>query len=287
MPQQSYKISEILSAVEEIAPPGLCAEWDNIGLLVGDSDERTHTIGVCLDICDDQLEQAKKLGVGCIISHHPVIYSIKEKRFVSPQMAYKLARDGIAAIAAHTNLDCAENGVNDILARKIGLDNIHKASEDMLAKGENLREIPELLRFGELLETQSPQGFAQHLSRCLNTVVQYADCGKPIRRVAVVGGSAADYLRDCAALGYDAYLTGEAKLFDFYEAKSLGINLFTAGHFETENPVVEFLAQKLRKKLPNTKVFILEQENPVQYAVNSAHSSNSTENLIYKNKESP
>lgn len=89
------------------------------------------------------------------------------------------------AICAHTNLDCADGGVNDVLAQCLGL--------------ENVRKIPSpnagtmLLRAGELKEELSPKRFAELVSQRLCCHVRYCDGGRIIKRVALCGGAGGEF----------------------------------------------------------------------------------------------
>ena len=249
-------VSNILAAVNTLAPFSLALDWDNTGLLVGDANAPADKIGVCLDITAEQVTQAKALGISCIVSHHPVIFHLKEQKFLAPSVAYTLASAGISAIAAHTNLDSAVGGVNDVLASAIGLIGI-----EPIVVNQNESAV---IRGGKLSEALSAKKFAQIIGERLNTCVRYANGGREIRRVAVCGGGAGEYIFDCAKLGFDAYLTGDVKHHEFLAAKAAGITLLAAGHFETEYPVVEAFAATLQKVLPNTDVIVLEEKNPVE-----------------------
>jgi dinuclear metal center YbgI/SA1388 family protein len=252
------RISDILTAVNTLAPPALAEEWDNTGLLVGDISAPADKAGVCLDITRNILELAVSQGISCLISHHPVIFMPKEAKFLAPGMAFALARAGICAIAAHTNLDRAPGGVNDTLAERLALTDILPLPlEDDPSK-------PAMLRSGLLEKAVSAEGFARFVSGQLNARVRYCDAGRRIKRIALCSGGAGEYADACARLGFDAYVTGEARHHEFLSARAAGISLFAAGHFETERPVAEPFAAELRKALPGLEVIVLPEENPVR-----------------------
>ena len=81
---------------------------------------------------------------------------------------------------------------------------------------------------------------------------------RPVRRVAVGGGSCADGVRAVADAGYDTFVTADVKYNQFWDAHDLGLNLIDAGHFYTENPVVDLLAKKLAAAFPEVEVKISE-----------------------------
>ena len=86
--------------------------------------------------------------------------------------------------------------------------------------------------------------------------VRFADGGKPVRRVAVGGGSCGSMLADAAAAGCDTFVTADVKYDQFLEARALGITLMDAGHYATENVVCPKIVQYLSLKFPGIPVKI-------------------------------
>ena len=86
--------------------------------------------------------------------------------------------------------------------------------------------------------------------------LKYTDCGKPVSKVAVGGGSCAGALPLVAAEGCDTFVTSDIKYNQYFDAQELGINLIDAGHFHTENPVCAVLAEKLQKQFPEISVVL-------------------------------
>jgi len=116
------KVADIVRAVEELAPPALAADWDNVGLLVGDPGANVKRVMVCVDATEAVLAEAVRTRAQMIVAHHPVIF--RPVRHVTPEqtpVAYGAVRHGVAIYAAHTNLDVAAGGTNDVLADVLGL----------------------------------------------------------------------------------------------------------------------------------------------------------------------
>jgi len=117
-------VADIIQAMESIAPSFLAEKWDNPGLQVGTKDHPVHTIWVSLDPSRKVVAAACKKGVDLLVTHHPLIFHpLKSIDFSTPTGSIiKTAIDGgLAIFSAHTNLDSANGGVNDVLASKIGL----------------------------------------------------------------------------------------------------------------------------------------------------------------------
>lgn len=125
--------SEIIELMEEIAPPQYAEDWDNAGLLVGDRRQAIHKIMVALDVTPQVLDSAVEQGVQLIISHHPPLFkAIKQLRGDLPgtKTLCRLVKNDIAVYAAHTTLDAAPAGVNDVLAGKLGLEHCEALSNN-------------------------------------------------------------------------------------------------------------------------------------------------------------
>lgn len=101
--------------------------YDNVGLLVGDPSATVKSVLVCLDVTEQVVEEAIEKKCGLIVSHHPLIF--KKLAAINPtheqgRIIYKLIKNGISLLSAHTNLDAALDGVSFILANHLGLDNL-------------------------------------------------------------------------------------------------------------------------------------------------------------------
>ncbi len=246
-------VKNIYDFIDSIAPFETQCEWDNSGLLVGDSCCEISKIGVVLDITSDAIKYAAERGIELIVSHHPVIFR-PVKAFLEGDIPYMLAKNGISAICAHTSLDCANGGVNDALADILGFKNPVPLSDS----GETA-----MIRKVVIDETEA-DALAMLVADRLSTGVQLADCGKTIDTVALCGGAGGDFIHAVAESGCDAYITGEAKHHEFLAAYELGVTLIAAGHFETENPVVAVLANKIKENF-ECEVEIIPQKSPVEY----------------------
>jgi dinuclear metal center YbgI/SA1388 family protein len=117
------KIKDIAEKIEEIIPLKLAQDWDNVGLLIGDSQKDVKNILLTIDITRDVVAEAKKLKTDLIVSYHPVIWDgLKKITAEGPtSVVHDLVRSGIAVFSIHTALDSAAGGVNDGLAEIVGI----------------------------------------------------------------------------------------------------------------------------------------------------------------------
>lgn len=251
-------VADILQFIETIAPSNMKMEWDNVGLLCGSRKRSVTKILVALDPFEEVCLEAQELGAELIVTHHPLIFhpvkSITDDTEVG-RCIQCLCKYGISAINAHTNLDCAPQGVNQQLAILLGLDNIRVI--DSMGLDEHGQEWG-LLRCGEVTQ--------QSLSSFLSTVKERLGCdglryvgNKTVHKVAVGGGSCGTDLMDALNAGCDTFITADIKYNQFHDAQVMGMNLIDAGHFHTENPIISILADKLRITFPEIQVIISEK----------------------------
>jgi len=120
----SVKCQVIIEAIERLAPKYLAESWDNVGLLIGSPAQKITKLLVTLDVTQAVVAQAVQDGIDMIITHHPILFkAVTSIRTDLPQgqIVASLLKANIAVYAAHTNLDIATGGVNDILASKLNL----------------------------------------------------------------------------------------------------------------------------------------------------------------------
>lgn len=248
-------VQNVLQFIETIAPPYMKEHWDRVGLNCGRLDKPVKKILVALDPFRAVCQEAVDIGADLLVTHHALIWT---PGFITDadeqgQNTLYLIEHGIASINAHTNLDCAPGGVNDILATKLGLENISIINP----KGEDPQGRPYgLLRQGEVTE-QTLSDYLQAVKAALGCEgLRYVDGGKSVHRVAVGGGACASELQQVAAAGCDTFITADIRYNQFWDAKALGINLIDAGHFHTENPVCSYLVQILQQAFPDAEVVL-------------------------------
>lgn len=259
-------VREIEQAIFDWAPRSLAEEWDNVGLLCGRAEREVTRVLVALDPFEGVCREAQERGAELIVTHHPLIFqpprSITDRDSVGRCVLY-LAKHDIAAINAHTNLDCAVGGVNDVLARTLGLSDVHVIGPKKTdAQG---RECG-LLRAGAVKETPFLDFAAQVKEKLGCEGLRYVDAGRPVRRVAVGGGACGSELLDAADALCDTFVTADLKYNQLWDAHDLGVNIIDAGHFETENPVCAVLADHLRGRFPELAVMLSEKHrNPIRF----------------------
>jgi dinuclear metal center YbgI/SA1388 family protein len=133
------KLKKITEALERMAPLSFQESYDNSGLQVGDPEMEISGILIALDVTEELVEEAVRLGYNLIISHHPVIFGGLKSltgRTAPERIVARSIREGIAIYSAHTNFDSIPEGVNKAMADRLGLQNLKilDARKDLLKK---------------------------------------------------------------------------------------------------------------------------------------------------------
>ncbi len=344
---------DILQELDKLAPKHLAESWDNIGLLLGDPVQKIQKIMIALDVDQSLVNEAIAANVDLIIAHHPLIFKgLTSIRTDSPQgrVLAGLIKAGIAVCAAHTNLDSAPGGVNDVLAQKLALtgirpltkvyqeqlhklvvfvpathlDQVRKAiteagaghignyshctfqtqgtgtflpltdAQPFIGQQGTLELVDEcrletvfpaavrsqiitamlaahpyeevaydeylllnkgksygLGRVGCLVTPMGIEPFIEHVKTALHVdavKVAGSAAGQMIGTVAVCGGSGASLMQEAIAAGADILVTGDVKYHEAQQAAAEGLTIIDAGHFATEQPVVGFVADYLKRR---------------------------------------
>lgn len=125
------KINELLTVLNDITPFEMAESWDNVGLIVGDSNEEVKGITVTLDVTLEVIDEVVEQGHNTIIAHHPILFSKRQNitNDYESQMIKKLIKHDIQLIALHTNLDKFNQGVSHMMMKQLNID-----STEVLAK---------------------------------------------------------------------------------------------------------------------------------------------------------
>lgn len=254
------KISKLLKYLDEKAPLGTAAGFDNVGLLVGDENAEITGVCCCLDITHDIIKEAEEKGANLIVSHHPVIFD-GLKRIPEWSPVTWLLRKNIAVIAMHTNFDIAENGVNETFAELLEFDN---AGLPQMEKFHDGYGIVCEVAFG-----YSPKSLAEYCKeRLMLDGVRYSRKNISIKRIALCCGAGIDrdVMQFARENNIDAIISGDIKHNYWIEAENCGIALIDAGHFGTEKAAAHRLAKLVTEAVSSVPVFSAEcEKDPCEY----------------------
>jgi len=118
------KLGTILDYLDRFAPPPLAAEWDNVGLLLGERTAPVERVMTCLTVTPESAAEAVESGAQLIVTHHPILFrALKRLTSDTPEgrLLLSLIRAGVAVYSPHTAFDNTANGINELLAGRLGL----------------------------------------------------------------------------------------------------------------------------------------------------------------------
>lgn len=234
------KCQTIVTFIEEMAPRALAMEGDNTGWQVGDPQSQVEAVLLAMDLDDGVIDEAVEAGAGLIVVHHPFIYKpLRSLRLDLPggRLLARLIRANLNVYAAHTNLDAADQGVNTVLAARLGLADVRVISEEAAVCG-RIGRLPEPLPFNE---------FAERVKQALE--LPAVRIGGPrdrrISKVALCGGSGGDFWSKAAFAGADVFVTGDLKYHTARDILTAGMSFVDPGHYASERVILEPLRDYL------------------------------------------
>lgn len=119
-----YKIQDVISYLEQLAPPAYQESYDNSTLICGDRTAEINGVVCTLDCTEAVVDEAISLGANLIVAHHPIVFkgikSLTGRNYVERTLI-KAIKNDIAIFAIHTNLDHITTGVNKRICDRLGL----------------------------------------------------------------------------------------------------------------------------------------------------------------------
>ncbi len=244
-------VQEIYQLIDAAAPFETQESWDNSGLLVGSPSREVTAVLFALDVSQPVIDEALACGAQLIVTHHPLMFSPRQRltdEDYEGRLLLRLARHELSLIAAHTCLDRAPGGMNDTLAALCGLENL---------RGEGF------IRVGTLPAALSAEALAAQLSLALGDTVRVLGPGdRTVSCLGLCSGGGGGEWEQAAALGCDAFLSGEIRHHHALAMADAGIVAFECGHAATERPGILVLADALQNAFDTIecKVRIIKSE---------------------------
>ncbi len=259
-------VDQVMACLEAMAPARLAEEWDNPGVQVRAWSGRVERMLICLDPTPQAIRQAVERKARILLTHHPLIFrplkSIQDQAFPG-DVIQAAVKNSVTVVSAHTNLDSARGGINDILAGLFGLTGV-----EVLEPSRDGEEGHGLGRVGELPAPLPFSGLIQEAKRVFGTDSLRASgpADLVVKRLAVAGGSGGGLGPRAFQTGAQALVTGDVGHHDALACAGLGLALIDAGHFHTEAAAMKgfgrALASRFRSLGWEVRVDIYEGEAP-------------------------
>ncbi len=252
--------SDLAKALENAFPKSLAYEWDNVGVMVGTLNRPITKVLVTLDVTKDALNEAKAMGAELIIAHHPLIFgglnAIHYDAYKG-QLIRDIIKADITVFAAHTNYDLATGGMNDMLAEKLNLQNVAILEYEDAIHG--------IGRIGDLKTPLPLMDAIDFIKKALDiSSARYIgnDRTKPIKSIAISGGSGADHAASAKKKGADLYITGDVTYHKAHDMIQMGQRALDVGH-SAEKHFKHALKRWLESTFESLEVSVFEDaQNP-------------------------
>lgn len=242
-------LSDVIDALDALWPPRRAETWDAVGLVCGDPDAEVRRVLFAVDPVQEIADEAVRLGADLLVTHHPLYLrgttTVAATGFKG-RVVHTLIKNDIALHVAHTNADRADPGVSDALAAAVGL----RITGPLVPDPDDPAGRRGLGRIGELDAPLTLTEFAEQAARGLPhtaTGLRVAgDPQRPVRTVAVCGGSGDGLFDEVRRAGVDVFLTADLRHHPASEARQQGgPALVDAAHWATEWPWCEQAAAEL------------------------------------------
>ncbi|MBQ4229570.1 MAG: Nif3-like dinuclear metal center hexameric protein [Bacteroidaceae bacterium] len=269
----SVRVQDVICALEDFAPLPLQESYDNAGLQVGLTETELSGVLLCLDVTEDVIREALELGCNMIVSHHPLIFHglkhLTDADAVQRCVRMALQND-IAIYSAHTNLDSAVDGVNYMMAERLGLMDVVLLQPRQVAVG--FGSTAHTVQAGSGVIGYLPDGedslaFLQRVKQAFGVecLMHNELLARPIQSVAICGG-AGDFLLDEALNAQaDAFLTGEMHYHQYFGHDGQ-IQIGVLGHYQSEQYTIDIFNSIIGEKCPRLPLFKTTIcTNPIKY----------------------
>lgn len=247
--------SKLIYHLRKWYPKSVACPGDFIGLQTGKFRKETNTILVCLDFDNDVFNKVKNEKIDLILTHHPLIYGKRKEvlKFdpVKRALVKTIDKLKIPVYSMHTNFDTGVDGMNDNLAKAIGLRNVKSLKADPMIRGGNLKEAMEI------------NAFARYVKKALNlpNVYLISRGKKMVKKVAICGGAAGGCFKMALDEGYDVYVSGDAPHHIRHDVNCYQFNYIEIWH-EAEQIFIPVMARRLKTLDKKLKIITVNQPYP-------------------------
>lgn len=231
------KIYEFEKLMDEFAPVSLKEGFDNVGLMIGESNLEITNILVALDCTLDVIKEAREKNCNLILTHHPLLFrkpsSITDKTLQGKKIL-QLIQSNIAVYSSHTNLDAVQGGINDVVVDILGFKNSEILSENKEAKNTNIKS-----GIGRLITLEKEINLKDLLNLLKDKLVlkdlRYSgDLDRKIKKVSIINGSGQDFFEISKIKEADAIITGDTSYHFVSDFSEENIAIVDIGHFPSE-----------------------------------------------------
>lgn len=242
------RLADVVDALEELAPTRLAESWDNVGLLLGDAEDRIARVFFAIDYTAEVAREAEEVGAKLVVAYHPPIFEpLPLKGLSSSSLIVQAIKRGVALYSPHTALDVVEGGTNDMLADVVEMVERAPLRVRTYPGDAGTRMAP--AGIGRIGTLASPTPRSELVARIkaglgLEHVLVAGPEEGTAWRVAVSAGSAGDLYQDAIAGGAEVYVTGEMRHHDALACAAAGMTVVAVLHSNSERKALRGYAER-------------------------------------------
>ncbi len=255
---------EIIALLQEQSPEEFACDWDNVGLLVGDFEQRIGKIYIALDATEETIAEAVKEKADLLLTHHPMIFKglkkVNTQDFTGKRVV-KLIQNNISCYAMHTNFDV--RGMAELAAERMEL--IDCAVLDVTCEQGGICEG--IGRVGTLPEQMTLEVCVERVKQAydVDTVKVFGDLGQRVRRAAISPGSGKSVISCALRAGAEVLVTGDIDHHEGIDAADQGLSIIDAGHYGVEKLFIPYMVQYLKSRTDAIEIMGQPVKQPFRY----------------------
>ncbi len=254
-------VRELTDAIAERTRPEKAAEWDPVGLQLGDPNALVERIGVCHEVTEDVVDRLSGSRIDLLVTYHPLLFEPTNRLLAgrsAEARAYRLVSLGTNLLVTHTDFDAAPGGSSDALAVNLGLKHIEPFGGDTELSTPDVGRVGVLDARLAVLDARVSNAFGHTGLRITGDRHSHVD------RVAVIPGSGSSFIAVAADVA-DVLVTGDVPHHRAVRAADLGLAIVDPGHIATERPGMVALVE-LVSSLSEVDVIDLTHLDPQTWA---------------------
>lgn len=257
------KCQEIITILRKQAPEDYACDWDNVGLLVGDSQKEVQKIYIALDATEETIKEAIEQKADMLLTHHPMIFKglkkVNTEDFIGKRVM-SLIRADVAYYAMHTNFDV--KGMAELAAERMGL----KDCQVLEATCEDEEGLQGIGKVG-MLPAMEVRECAELVKRAfhLEQVKVFGDVNARITKAAICPGSGKSVIGKALESGAQVLITGDIDHHEGIDAAAQGMAVIDAGHYGIEKIFIPYMKQYLEKNTEGVTILEQPEKHPFVY----------------------
>ena len=253
------KCKEIIELIEKEFPMEYAESWDNTGFQIGNREKEIKHIFVAMDVTDENIEEAIRLGADMILTHHPMIFSPLSSitsDTINGRRVLKMVENGICYMSTHTNYDSCR--MADLAAARLEMTECVALEE--IKDGIGIGKV------GKLPKSMTVRECALFVKErfSIPSVRFFGDGEKEVTIAGICPGSGKSLVKDCHAKGAEVYITGDIDHHTGIDQVDDELPIIDAGHYGIEHIYIEDMYGFLKEICPDVKVSKAEIAHPFE-----------------------